>query len=47
MAELLLFLFLVITISVLIDGCVQLWQESPLTEEKSTPVYITKEIWED
>lgn len=37
-------LFLVTTISVLIDYSVQLWQELPVKEEKSTPIYITKEI---
>ena len=43
-----LFLFVIIlNISVILDIGVQLWQSTPLEEEKSTPVYITKEIKED
>lgn len=43
-----LFLFVIIlNISVILDIGVQLWQSTPLEEEKSVPVYITKEIKED
>lgn len=43
-----LILFVIITnISVIVNMGVYLWQSTPLEEEKSTPVYITKEIKEN
>lgn len=38
---------IVINISVIVNMGVLLWQNTPLEEEKSTPIYITKEIKEN
>lgn len=38
---------IVLNISIIVNMGVHLWQSAPLEEEKSTPVYITKEIKED
>jgi len=40
-------LFIILNISFIIDMGICLWQSTPLEEEKSTPVYIVKEIKED
>lgn len=45
--KILFLLFIVLNVSVIVDMGVHLWQDTPLKEEKSTPVYITKEIKED
>lgn len=38
---------IVLNIGVIVNMGVNLWQDTPLEEEKSTPIYITKEIKEN
>ena len=38
---------IVLNIGVIVNMGVYLWQSTPLKEEKSTPIYITKEIKEN
>ena len=38
---------IILNIGVIVNMGVHLWQSTPLKEEKSTPIYITKEIKED
>lgn len=45
--EIFILFIIVLNISVIVNMGVHLWQSTPLEEEKSTPVYITKEIKED
>jgi len=45
--EIFILFIIVLNISIIINMGVYLWQNTPLEEEKSTPVYITKEIKED
>jgi len=40
-------LVIIFTSSSLLHLIIELWQLSPLKEEKSVPIYITKEIKED
>ena len=40
-------LVIVLNISVIVNMGIHLWQDTPLKEEKSTPIYITKEIKEN
>lgn len=40
-------LVIVLNISIIVNMGVHLWQSTPLEEEKSTPIYITKEIKEN
>jgi len=42
-----IFLIIIFIFSSLLHLIIELWQLSPLKEEKSIPVYITKEIKED
>lgn len=37
----------VFCLSLIINDLIFIWQNMPLKEEKSTPIYITKEIKED
>lgn len=45
--EIFILLIIILNISVIVDLGVHLWQNTPLEEEKSTPIYITKEIKEN
>jgi len=45
--EIFILFIIVLNISVIVNMGVHLWQSTPLEEEKSTPVYITKEIKEN
>jgi hypothetical protein len=38
---------IVLNIGVIANMGIHLWQSTPLKEEKSTPIYITKEIKEN
>ena len=45
--EIFILFIIVLNISIIVNMGVHLWQNTPLEEEKSTPVYITKKIKED
>lgn len=45
--RILILFVIVLNIGVIVNMGVLLWQSTPLEEEKSTPVYITKEIKEN
>ena len=45
--RILILFVIVLNIGVIVNMGVNLWQDTPLEEEKSTPVYITKEIKEN
>ena len=45
--EIFILFIIILNISVIVDLGVHLWQDTPLKEEKSTPIYITKEIKEN
>jgi len=45
--NIILILAIVFCSSLIINDLIFIWQNMPLKEEKSTPVYITKEIKEN
>ena len=45
--NIILILAIVFISSHVIDGYILIWQNMPLKEEKSAPIYIVKEIKED
>ena len=45
--KLFILFFVVFNFSYILHIGIEMWQNMPLEEEKSTPVYITKEIQED
>ena len=45
--RILILFVIVLNIGVIVNMGVNLWQDTPLEEEKSTPVYITKKIKEN
>ena len=45
--RILILFVIVLNVGVIVNMGVNLWQDTPLEEEKSTPVYITKEIKEN
>ena len=42
--RILILFVIVLNIGVIVNMGVHLWQSTPLEEEKSTPIYITKEL---
>ena len=45
--RILILFVIVLNIGIIVNMGVHFWQSTPLEEEKSTPVYITKEIKEN
>jgi hypothetical protein len=45
--KLFILFFMVFNFSYILHMVIEIWQNTPLKEEKSTPIYITKEIQED
>lgn len=47
MAAILFCIAIICWISVIFDIAIQMWQTFPIKEEKSVPIYITKELYND